>query len=71
VALGGSTLNQLMEVAQLRKEGLQRPPESVTDAQGQEIFGTGVKVVDDPVGIDADDRGGDAAEDIGGLRYRA
>ncbi len=70
VALRRRTLNQLMEISQLRKQDLQRPPEAVTGTQGQEVFGAGVQVVDDSVGIDTDDRGGDAAEDIGGLQCR-
>jgi hypothetical protein len=65
VAFRGSTLNQFMEIAQLRKQDLQGPTEAVPGAQGKEVFCTGIKVVDDPVGIDADDRRGDAVEDIG------
>ncbi len=69
VALCGGALNQLVEISQLRKQDLQRPPEAVTGTQGEKIFGARVQVVDDPVGIDADDRRGDAAEDICGLCY--
>lgn len=67
VTLRRSALNQLVKFWQLWKQCLQRPSEAVTGTQGQEIFGAGVQVVDDPVCIDTDDRRGDGAEDIGRL----
>jgi hypothetical protein len=69
VTFCSSTLNQFMQIAQLRKQDLQGPTEAVTGAQGKEVFGAGIQVIHDAVGIDADDRRGDAAEDIGRLRY--
>lgn len=59
-----------MEIAQLRKQDLQGPTEAVTGAQGKKVFSTGIQVVHDPVGIDADGRRGDAVEDIGSLCCR-
>lgn len=60
-----------MEIAQLRQQRLQWPADAVAGAQGQEVFGAGVQVVNDAIGIDADDRRGDAAEDVGELRWRS
>jgi hypothetical protein len=70
-AFCGGTLNQLMEISQLRKQYLQRPTEAVAGTQGKQVFGTRVQVVDDPVGIDANDRRGDAVKYVGRLRCRA
>jgi hypothetical protein len=66
-----SARNEFVEIAQLGQQRLERPTDAVAGAQGQEVFGTGVQVVDDAIGIDADDRRGDAAEDVGGLRWRS
>jgi hypothetical protein len=71
VAFGSGPLHQVEEIPQLWQQELQWPTETVTGTQGEKIFCAGVQVVDDAVGIDADDRGGDAAEDFGGLRYCA
>jgi hypothetical protein len=39
VTFCSSTLNQFMQISQLRKQDLQGPTEAVTGAQGKEVFG--------------------------------
>jgi hypothetical protein len=63
--------NEFVEIAQLGQQRLERPADAVAGAQGQQVFGAGVQVVDDAIGIDTDDRRGDAAEDVGELRWRS
>lgn len=62
------TLDQLVEIAQLWQQCLQWPPQSVAGTEREQVFSTGIQEIDDAFGIDTDNGGRDAAEDIGGLR---
>jgi hypothetical protein len=68
VPFGCGTRDEFMQTAELRQQRLEWPTDAVAGTQRQEVFSAGVQVFNKAIGIDADDRRGDAAEQVGELR---